>query len=109
SPFGTAFAQSGAGRVPMRGSLRFGRGSKGLGHGPVRTRSHLPLRGKLGWMTPLTRSRLGRVTERGFGAADPKRQPFFFQLAAAAAAEAAKILQFSANSLSLARQLECSP
>ncbi len=29
-------------------------------------RSHLPLRGKLGWMTPMTRSRLGRVTERGF-------------------------------------------
>ena len=26
----------------------------------------------------MTRSRLGRVTERGFGAADPKRQPFFF-------------------------------
>lgn len=28
--------------------------------------SHLPLRGKLGWMTPMTWSRLGRVTERGF-------------------------------------------
>ena len=79
---------------------------KGLGHEAVRLRSHLPLRGKLGWMTPMTRSRLGRVTERGFWGCRSQAAALFFSARRSAVP---KILQFSANSLSLDRRSGCSP
>src|ERR1700733_7075455 len=42
-------------------------------------RFHLPLRGKLGWMTPRTRSKKGRETECVFrGFLFPSKSPYFF-------------------------------
>ena len=44
-------------------------------------RSHLPLRGKLGWMTPWSRSRLGRASgTRLWGFPIPSGAPSFFSI-----------------------------
>ena len=66
------------GRIPnddLHGSLSEGEGACSW---TCDDRSHLPLRGKLGWMTPRPGQKKARQRNASFGALVPKRGPHFY-------------------------------
>jgi len=66
------------GRIPKDDSHKSASEGEGACSRTCAGRSHLPLRGKLGWMTPRSGQKKTGKRNASFGAPVPKQEPQFF-------------------------------